>query len=349
MSHAQTAGDSRQLLLDWGEETHPPTQDNTWNNAGNQTAPTTPSGPEKTPPLPPATRPLLDAPAAPTAPPAMQHPQANRHIVLERCALAYLLQRSRRRTVGMRIDPAGLVVSAPAWVNQAEIERILHTKARWIVEKLQEQARKSTEQQLCRPVWQHGMVLPWRGGLLQIHLTGADANPAAASKPLGAAHMRRLAASAMVLQDASLPPAAPALASHGPVARAPSAVHIALPRTAAADTLRCAIGYWMQQQATAIFTQRLNHYAPLLGVCWQSLALSNAQGRWGSATSRGAIRLHWRLVQMPPEVLDYVVVHELSHLHEMNHGPRFWAWVEKILPDYRQRQFLLKKTVLAPW
>lgn len=323
MSHTKAAGDSRQLLLDWGEVAQTPMQG---------------SAP---PPLPPATRPLLDAAAGPTASPAMQHPQANRQIVLERCALAYLLQRSRRRTVGMRIDPAGLVVSAPAWVNQAEIERILHTKARWIVDKLQEQARKSTEQQLCRPVWQHGMVLPWRGGLLHIHLTGADTNPAAASKPPGAAQIRRLADSAVLTQQAT-PEAQPLSSAH-------TSVHIALPRNATADAVRAAIGYWMQQQAIAIFTQRLDHYAPLLGVRWQSLALSNAQGRWGSATSRGAIRLHWRLAQMPPEVLDYVVVHELSHLHEMNHGPRFWAWVEKILPDYKQRQFLLKKTVLAPW
>lgn len=105
----------------------------------------------------------------------------------------------------------------------------------------------------------------------------------------------------------------------------------------------------MQQQAQAVFTERMNHYAPLLGVHWRTLSLSQANTRWGSASSNGTIRLHWRLVQMPPEVLDYVVVHELAHLREMNHSARFWALVEQILPDYKQRQLQLKRTALAPW
>jgi predicted metal-dependent hydrolase len=65
------------------------------------------------------------------------------------------------------------------------------------------------------------------------------------------------------------------------------------------------------------------------------LSLSSAKTRWGSANAGGAIRLHWRLVQYPLATIDYVVAHELAHLREMNHGPRFWAVVGSVVPDYR--------------
>jgi predicted metal-dependent hydrolase len=85
-----------------------------------------------------------------------------------------------------------------------------------------------------------------------------------------------------------------------------------------------------------LFEERLNHYAPVLGVHWSALKLSNAAGRWGSAKSDGSIRLHWRLMHYRLCVIDYVVVHELSHLRHMNHSPKFWATVESVMPDYKQ-------------
>ena len=62
----------------------------------------------------------------------------------------------------------------------------------------------------------------------------------------------------------------------------------------------------------------------------------------GSCSSAGNLNFNWKLVLMPPELLDYVVVHELAHRKEMNHSPRFWAIVEKELPDYRKRREKLK-------
>ena len=98
-----------------------------------------------------------------------------------------------------------------------------------------------------------------------------------------------------------------------------------------------------------MLTQRLNQHAPLLGVRWSRLSLSHARTRWGSARQDGHIRLHWRLVHLPLSLVDYVVVHELAHLHEMNHSPRFWAWVERILPDHRERRVSLRQVDLSQW
>ena len=70
--------------------------------------------------------------------------------------------------------------------------------------------------------------------------------------------------------------------------------------------------------------------------------LEQARTRWGSANSRGHIALNWRLIHLAPELIDYVVVHELSHLRHMNHSPAFWATVASILPDHAQRRLALR-------
>lgn len=285
------------------------------------------------------------------ATPAWQHPQANRHIVLGRYALGYWLQRRKRRSVGMKVASQGLEVHAPIWVNLAEIERILHSKSGWIVRKLQEQAHLQHSQQLARPQWQDGLYLPWRGGLLQLRLAGA-ATPTAAR--LSAARMQKLAQAARLLElsasdfDAAHLSQSASASDVGTVVIARHQLWLDLPANSPEGLIRDCTACWMQLQAQAVFTERMTHYAPMLGVQWRALKLSQANTRWGSASSNGTIRLHWRLMQMPPEVLDYVVVHELAHLREMNHSARFWALVEQILPDYRQRQFQLKRTTLPP-
>ena len=96
------------------------------------------------------------------------------------------------------------------------------------------------------------------------------------------------------------------------------------------------------RQAKRIFTERLNHFAPRLQVQWQKLSLSSASTRWGTASADGAIRLNWRLVHFKMDVIDYVVVHELAHLHEPNHSPRFWRRVEDVLPDHIERRKTLR-------
>jgi hypothetical protein len=69
---------------------------------------------------------------------------------------------------------------------------------------------------------------------------------------------------------------------------------------------------------------------------------SEARSEWGSCNHRGVIRLNWRLAQLPPGLADYVVAHEVAHLVELNHSPRFWAVVEALLPEYSARRRALE-------
>jgi hypothetical protein len=95
--------------------------------------------------------------------------------------------------------------------------------------------------------------------------------------------------------------------------------------------------------AKSDFTLKTYDYAAKMGVTPTAVKVNNATSRWGSCSAKKSLNFSWRLIMADDEVIDYVVVHELAHLIEMNHSPRFWAVVERILPDYRERKTKLKK------
>jgi predicted metal-dependent hydrolase len=97
------------------------------------------------------------------------------------------------------------------------------------------------------------------------------------------------------------------------------------------------------RQGEGIFAERLAIHAPRLGVAVPPLRLSSARTRWGSCSHHGGISLNWRLVFMPIAVIDYVVCHELAHLKEMNHSPRFWSVVGQLCPDWRRLRLELRQ------
>ncbi len=99
---------------------------------------------------------------------------------------------------------------------------------------------------------------------------------------------------------------------------------------------------WYRAQAARVLGARLAQRAKQLGYPYRRLRISAARTRWGSCSSSGTISLTWRLVMAPPEVADYVIVHELVHTRHPNHSPAFWAQVAAHLPDYRQRAQWLK-------
>lgn len=100
---------------------------------------------------------------------------------------------------------------------------------------------------------------------------------------------------------------------------------------------------WYKKAARHFFNERVRYYAEKYGFEVAKVKLSSAKKRWGSCSSTGNLNLVWRLVMASPEIVDYVIVHELCHLREANHSKRFWAEVEAILPDYRSRRRWLKE------
>jgi predicted metal-dependent hydrolase len=110
-----------------------------------------------------------------------------------------------------------------------------------------------------------------------------------------------------------------------------------------ADTLARHVVAWLRDTAQDWFEQRAGHYAQVLAVRAPTIRLSNARTRWGTCHPDGRVHLSWRLIQAPPALIDYVVVHELAHLREPNHSPRFWNWVASVLPDFKERRLALRR------
>ncbi len=99
---------------------------------------------------------------------------------------------------------------------------------------------------------------------------------------------------------------------------------------------------WLVSEAARDLDARVTHHAARLGLRARRLTVRDQKSRWGSCSSSGQLSFSWRLVLAPSFVLDYVAAHEVAHLAEMNHGPKFWRLVEKTLPDYNAARLWLR-------
>jgi predicted metal-dependent hydrolase len=230
-----------------------------------------------------------------------------RRIVLGHYAVDYELKRSSRRSIGFMIDDDGLHVTAPRRANLPDIDNAIRAKQRWILTKLQERGERRAKRAERAPVrWDDGARLPYMGGEITLRL--------------------QQAARSHCVFD--------------PEARE---LQVGVTPGLSEWQLKERVKLWFQAEAKRLFVERLDLYAPQLDVHYRSLTLSSAGTRWGSCTVAGNIRLNWRLVHYALPLIDYVVVHELAHLREMNHSPRFWAVVGSVFTDYDGARLELRR------
>ncbi|MGJ7537844.1 MULTISPECIES: M48 family metallopeptidase [unclassified Variovorax] len=304
-------------------------------------------GSEFAPPAPAPTRPrrvkkpkLGAPPAVPLAPPApvdlnappavpladtltlanFAHPQATREVVLGSARVAYEFKRGKRKTIGFLVGAEGLSVRAPRWVALRDVDAAIHEKSDWILRKLTETQQRHARVEATRIEWKDGAGFPFLGEPVVMRL-----DPKHGFASVGG-----------TLDDA---------VEEG----GPRVLRLAVAQNAESSQIRDAAQAWLMRQARKLFIERLDHFAPLLGVQWQKLSLSNASTRWGSASADGSIRLNWRLIHFRLPVIDYVVAHELAHLRVMDHSHRFWETVESVVPDYDLLRRQLKDEAVPRW
>jgi predicted metal-dependent hydrolase len=248
----------------------------------------------------PATAPLPEITIAP--PPVAP---GWRRLYVDEHMLDYVLQRSKRRSIGFLINDDGLRVTAPKWATISEIEKVIQEKKRWIFNKLHERRERSARRLQPPMQWRDGATLPYLGQDITLRV--------------------RAAQNAGILYDAQM-----------------LELVICLPEGAGEQQLKDRVQGWLQTQAKRLFGERLPIYAEKLNATYQSFALSSATTQWGSCTADGKIRLNWRLMHFALPMIDYVIAHELSHLREMNHGPKFWATVQSIFPEFESAKKALR-------
>lgn len=217
--------------------------------------------------------------------------------------ISWELRRARRRTIGFMIDERGLRVSAPRWVTLADIDRAMSDKADWILRKLVEWREHAARRERLAPRWEDGAPIRVLGRTLTLHIDPNGRGVEAVGDEL----------------------------------------RIGLPAGANCEQMKDRIQSWLQQRARATFGERIPLFSSRLGRAPTRWALSSARTRWGSCTPDGSIRLNWRLVHFPLEIVDYVIAHELAHLREMNHGPRFWSTVGELFPDFERARSWLRQ------
>ena len=214
---------------------------------------------------------------------------------------AYVLVRSRRRSIGLEVRPdATLVVRAPTRTPLWFVESLLREKAGWIEEKLSK--TRSHVSLLPRHDFLTGERFPYLGRDWPLAVVAFQKTPLTFDDKAGfSLDMAAFDRGEMIFEQ------------------------------------------WYRDQARKLLAERVQHFAPLVGVSLPRLRITGAERRWGSCSTTGTVSFTWRLIMAPMDVIDYVVVHELAHRREMNHSVRFWALVVSVLPDYEERRRWLKE------
>lgn len=231
----------------------------------------------------------------------------SRRLLLGNEVLTYRLRRARRRSIGFQIDDQGLTVSAPRWVPLREVEAAIAEKRRWILSKQREWHEWRIKRRLPPVRFADGAALPYLGGHVTLRLGAATATTHHIDEEL----------------------------------------RVALPLDANELQWRDAVQAWLQTEARRVFDERIERFAGCISARYAGWTLSSARSQWGSCTHDGRIRLSWRLIHFALPLIDYVVAHELAHLEELNHGPRFWRAVSQLLPGFEAARDEIRRIDIA--
>lgn len=229
-------------------------------------------------------------------------------VALDIGRVSYQLFRTpRRRHFHLVVsDDARLEVRAPYRCSTAEAESLIRSQQRWVTKALGE-ARKRVRE---RPEIRDGSLLPFAGERLRLEINPTQQGDFFRDHSLLRDQEVRRQGSSLQVCTASTDP----------------------------DALGKLLTRWFRQHAKGYLRKRSYDWGELLGLVPARVIVGDARTQWGSCSSRGRISLNWRLVQVPSELCDYVLVHELCHLRELNHSKTYWALVADVLPDYKSRR-----------
>ena len=219
-----------------------------------------------------------------------------------------VIRSSRRKTATIKVDLEGVSVRIPADLPLARIEKLVAEKTAWIERKRAEAERK-----------QRGIA-----GQLEQSSTLADG-------------------SRIMVQGQHLPLKLIA-SDQMKVVQSSDRLEVYADADLIADKeqLRALVEQWLYRRAVEELNFCVNVYKQRVGATPSRIQIKDYRARWGSCKPDGSIQLNWRLIHAPMHIMDYVVVHELCHLLEMNHSKHFWSEVERVEPQYKMKRQWLK-------
>jgi predicted metal-dependent hydrolase len=231
-------------------------------------------------------------------------------------AIVYSTRRSRRaRRLRIVVTPKSIEIVAPYRTLQPMIDAFVHANRNWICRKVEEIQRRFASGELHPPPERYvtGTRILFRGRRLLLTVEPAD-----------------VATGELVYA---------------------SAFHVRVPHRLSAASrereTRACLEEWFTRRIQIDARDLVARHSRRLGATPSGIRIGNQKTLWGSCSARGVISLNRKLVAAPKRVLEYVVVHEIAHLRERNHGPDFWRLVEFLLPDYRERRAWLTRHRMA--
>lgn len=228
---------------------------------------------------------------------------------------------ARRKHLAIQISYGEVVVKAPVRLPRWQINKLINSKLDWINRELAAQVSHKRPQPIR---FDEGERLLYLGQSYQLQFI-TDGAPCQTppklrtSQPTSCAHVQ--------------------LESGRILLRLPLNLNGEPRRTAVQKILTS----WYRSRALGKFTERTQHYAAVMRLEHGAIKIRSYKSRWGSCNLKKDITYNWRLIMAPPEILDYVVVHELCHILQYNHSPKYWAKVIEVLPDYQKRSMWLKR------
>ncbi len=227
----------------------------------------------------------------------------------------YVLQRSRRRrkTIQLQVDPdIGVKVLVPHAMLIRDVEDFILRRSDWLLKHLEKVSASQSGAD-----WSKGGELSFRGRQLQVQV-----------------EVRKPTESSPIIT----PTIAKSLEG--------CTIFVTIPAGVGVDnlshTVKEVLVDWYRREAIDHLTSRTQRFASVMGVQPSAVKVSNARKRWGSCSNKGSINYNWRLTMLDDELIDYVVVHELSHIKVMDHSSAFWQEVASIIPEWKRlRQKLM--------
>jgi predicted metal-dependent hydrolase len=223
----------------------------------------------------------------------------------ENGGLSYGVIRSRRSTADIIIERDGsVVVRAPEWADEERIGDIVASKHYWIFRALAEWRDLNATRVLRE--YKNGEGFLYLGRAYRLLLVRDQEEP-------------------LLLRDGRF------------------ALRRDLAEEGGPESVRAAFRDYYVTRGFERIRQRVDYFAPKVGVTPEAVGVRDLGNRWASCSPSGRLAFHWKCMMAPQTIVDYIVVHELAHLHQRDHTDAFWNEIDKVMPDYRERKDWLRR------
>lgn len=214
--------------------------------------------------------------------------------------IEYTIEYKKRKTVELKIDPTGVVrIKAPKGTDESVVLKILIKKGDWILKKIDEMFTKS--KRIEKRSYEDGEEILFLGKLLKLTIYRRDLTKTNIS----------------IVNNELI---------------------ISVPNKFEIEEISALIEKYYRKELKKIIDKRIGFYQNNFKIKPKNITIKSQKTRWGSCSSERNINFNWKLIMAPIEIIDYLIVHEMSHLVHMNHSKSFWSLVGKIMPDYKKRQ-----------